>query len=176
MTSPTELEKIIESCKLVAPGHNLPTNLRLAKLPRIKLAGAWLESRGNAFVLHRACLPPQICGHSYFQSVQSALSNQPSVGPRFCVCLEQYTTHYPNSLSNYLKTNGSSDFFQVKSKQLGGLLIYTPDSNAYFWLQKARPFENPDFRCSESLKWVNEGTFPRMPDREFGYMDDFLPY
>jgi hypothetical protein len=160
MPLPRDPEKIIESCKLVAPGHNLPTNLRLAKLPRIKLAGAWLESRGNAFVLHRACLPPQSCDHSYFQSVQSAFSNQPSVSPRFCVCLEQYTTHYPNSLSNYLETNGCNDFFQVQNKHLGGLLIYTPNSNDYFWLQKARPFENPNFRCRESVKWVNERTFP----------------
>ena len=169
MTFFREWEEPIEPCKLVAPGHNLPVNLRLAKLQRTKLAGAWLESRGNAFVLHRACLPPQSCGHSYFQLVKSACSNQPLVRPGFCMCFEEYTTHNPDSLSNYIEGSGWSDLYQAQGKHLGGLLIYTPNSKEYFWLQKARPFENPHFRCSESVKWVNKRTFPEWPSEDFEF-------
>ena len=169
MTFFREWDEPIEPCKLVAPGHNLPVNLRLAKLQRTKLAGAWLESRGNAFVLHRACLPPQSCGHSYFQLVKSACSNQPLVRPGFCMCFEEYTTHNPDSLSNYIEGSGWSDLYQAQGKHLGGLLIYTPNTKEYFWLQKARPFENPHFRCSESVKWVNKRTFPGWPSEDFEF-------
>ena len=169
MTSPLRMEFPFERCELVAPGHNLPSNIRLGKLPRTKLAGAWLQSRGNSFILHRACHPTPECGYSYLQSLFAGAAPKPAASSRYCLCKEEYTTHNPDLLGNYLEESGGREIFQVQTEQLGGLIIYVPKLRKYFWLQRSR-LEVSQTRCSESMKMVNNGPFPVMWGKDFEYI------
>ena len=169
MTSPLRLEDLFGRCELVAPGHNLPAKLRLGKLRRITLTGAYLEKRGEAFLLHRFCLRLPGCGSGYLQSLLSSADTESQVRPRFCLCREEYATHDAQRLGKAVESSDGVELFEVKTKKLGGLLIYVPQTEQYFWLEKSHLFFWRNDKCQKMTRvlsneqtasgWYTEGPF-----------------
>jgi hypothetical protein len=169
MTSPLRLEDLFGRCELVAPGHNLPAKLRLGKLRRISLSGAHLEKRGEAFLLHRFCLRLPGCGSSYLQSLLFSTATETRVRPRFCLCREEFATHDAESLARAIESRDGVELFEVKTKKLGGLLIYVPQTEQYFWLEKSHLFFWRNDKCQKMTRalsneqtassWYTDGPF-----------------
>ena len=171
MTSPLRIEDLFRRCELVAPGHNLPAKLRLGKLRRITLSGASLEQRGEAFLLHRFCLRVPGCSSSYLQSMLLSNVAASKVSPRFCLCREEYATHEAESLARAIESYDEVELFEVKTKKLGGLLIYIPQVERYFWLEQSHLFFWRNGECQENTRSVSnkQSAASWYTDRPFTY-------
>ena len=128
-----------KKCDIEALGHNLPAKLRLGKLRRIRNSKTRLELDGDDFRLHRSCTPIRVrCGNRplfELDSGNSWLDNHKSDWE--CFCFERYVIHDPEELIAALDESGWSNFQEVKSRNLKGLILYFESSKKYFWLQES---------------------------------------
>ncbi len=156
-----------KKCDIEAPGHNLPAKLRLGKLRRIKNSKTRLELDGDHFRLHRSCRPIRVgCGNPWFINVDSETFwpvNHKS--DRECFCFSIYVTHDPEDLIATLNESGWSNFQEVKSRNLKGLILYFESSKKYFWLREYYDFDFGGVQvCSGDTKIPsNQTSLPTSP-------------
>jgi len=125
-------------CAIEAPGHNLPAKIRLGKLRRVKNSNLRLELEGDCFRLHRSCKHYRIgCGNRpLFISSSDSLWISQRKSDWECFCVERYTLHNPAELISILKESGWTNFKEVKTKNLKGLVLYFESAKKYFWLKE----------------------------------------
>jgi hypothetical protein len=148
-----------QKCEIVAPGHNLPAKLRLGKLRRIKNPEARLELDRGDFRLHKSCQSFRIrCGNRPLFNLDSdpfwLVDNTPDWE---CFCIERYQTHDPEALIATLNECGWSNFQEVRSKNLKGLILYFESAKKYFWLQSRFDFWRSNV-CSEGTSQLTDQT------------------
>jgi hypothetical protein len=129
-----------QKCEIVGPGHNFPAKLRLGRLRRIKNPEARLELDRGDFRLHKSCRPIRIrCGNRPLFNLDSdsfwLVDNKPDWE---CFCFERYVLHDPEALIATLDEHGWSNFQEVKSSNLKGLIIYFESAKKYFWLRESK--------------------------------------
>ena len=126
-------------CAIEAPGHNLPAKLRLGKLRRIKQAKNHLELVDDYFLLHRSCHPIRVrCGNRPLFNLNSdPFWTDSHKSDWECFCFERYVIHDPEEPIAALDESGWSNFQEVKSRNLKGLILYFESSKKYFWLQES---------------------------------------
>ncbi len=153
-------------CEIEAPGHNLPAKLRLGKLRRIRNSKAHLELVDDYFLLHRSCRPIRVrCGNRPLFNLNSDSfwpDNHKSDWE--CFCVERYVIHNPEELIAVLDESAWSNFQEVKSKNLKGLILYFESAKKYFWLQKSIYDFWGAQACSEGTnKLSNQTSLPTLP-------------
>jgi hypothetical protein len=128
-----------KKCDIEAPGHNLPAKLRLGKLRRIKISKTRLELDGDRFLLHRSCQPIRVrCGNRPLFNLNSdPFWTDSHKSDWECFCFERYVIHNPEELIAAMDESGWSNFQEVKSKNLKGLILYFESAKKYFWLQES---------------------------------------
>ena len=161
-----------KKCEIEAPGHNLPAKLRLGKLRRIKNSKTRLELDGDFFRLHRSCTPIRVrCGNRPLFDVKSGNFRPDGHKSDWeCFCFKSYVIHNPEDLIAALDESGWSNFQEVKSKNLKGVILYFESAKKYFWLHESYfDFWGAQVCSGGTNKLPNQNSLPTL----LSYPEDF---